>query len=56
MVTTFKSGSSELPNLSPGSLPRCDRVTRVDWIRDFWTFTLVESSGYLGGKLGFLDN
>jgi hypothetical protein len=39
----------------PDSLEWCDLVMREDWIRNFWPFTLVESLGYLCGKLGFLD-
>jgi len=46
MVLTFKSESCELLNLWQDSLRRCDLVMRVDWIRNFWSFTLVESFRY----------
>jgi hypothetical protein len=39
----------------PESLGRCDLVMRVDWIRDFRPFTLVESFGYLWRKLVVVD-
>jgi len=51
MVLTFKSESCELLNLLQDSLGGCDRLTRVDWIRNFCSFTIVESFGFLNTRI-----